>query len=558
MAFADFVETQMAKVESDAVLAKALGDAAPRDLPFLKAGPTPVAALREHISVERLRSSPLFAVRVHAGSPEGLADIANAVAEACVGEARQDERLALADRKERLMELHRRVKGDVAARLGALDSLRRASASRPGATPGGSDPSADTRQALLETRTRTAALRATLDARRAALAAREAAGFTAQIEAELGGDAEVRRLEALRDTVSQKLLEAGTEADSLPAVDVQRLVDEEPRVRALKEELARKQKLLAKLLGDASDGEAQASEHGRFVPTALIAAALPDHPGVQQLASLHGELTQALERELDEEARLNETRRQVSSRTQQIDSLRSHALTIESKLQQYSALAIQSNRAAVRSLPERIAQEQQKARERIVAQLQERAEARATKLRDQLGTVETSIRKRRDALRPAILARLEEATLGPLRHEVKALETELAACKASEEVLRELLKKQEAQRATAEESRLQVDALREDLRMAQQNLRQLEQELFRLDTLVITPGVVSVASHATKPTRPEPQTAVRAGYGAAGAVLALLLAMGVALSGKPVVSENSSRAREATPLRAGQDHRASR
>ncbi|MFC1806220.1 hypothetical protein ACFL09_04480 [Planctomycetota bacterium] len=523
-----FFDTQMAKVSSDSVLSRAL-DSAPEGL-FVQspAGEGRLTALRDALEVERLASSHLFAVRLRGETPQGLATVVNEIADACVTEAREDERRATAQQRQRLEAERERLDAEVRAKTAALARVRAAVASSAGGSGGASKPDSAVEQALVDVRAKRASLRARLDERRAALTARQTKGFTAQVDEALARDVELGRLSASRSALAPEVQKAQIEAASPAVDDLEALVSHDPRVVALREEATRRHRLLNKLL----DAAAHAKEAGQLrdsttIPCALIIAALPDHPKVQRLAGLHEELTRALKLELGSDKRTKQDTALRGSSTHKVDSLRSHLLTVQLQLQQYRAAALEAAHAAARSLPERLADEQERARERIVARRRKSAKDRLAALQGQVRTVDGQITERRERIRPQVAMRLETVALEPIRTEIRELGTELVACEASKRVLEELLGRQGRDRAAAEVNAVEVRALEDGLAHARQALSGVEQDRVALDTMVAVPGVVTVASRATAPVRPKPFVGQRVGYAAAGIAAAFIVALTV-------------------------------
>jgi len=525
--FAAYFDTQMAKVRSDAVLRRALDEAPTAHVVQGRARGEALGVLRDTLQVQRLGASYLFAVRLSAQTPQGLADTVNAIARACEAEAQEDQRRATSRQRQRLENERKRLHGEVDGKAAALARLREllASMSTSGVEGSGREATTAVEQALIDVQAKQASLRTRLDERHATLKARRAETRTAEIEKVLGGDAEVRRLTALRDSVAQKRQSAQIESVAPEPVDLERQVSQDPRVTALRQELGRKHRLLDRMLEAAArGGSTSESDASPTIPCGLIAAALADHPEAQRLASLRDELSQALKRELDADQADRRPPAMKGGSTLRVDSLRSHLLTIQCQLQEYGSQALEATRTAVAALPARLAQEQSRAREQILARLRRTADERTAALRGQLHSLDEQIDQRRGEVRPRVAARTESAALEPILADIKTLGAEVVACDASEGALRGLLARHSSRRATAEQASWEARDLENGLGQAREALARTERDLLDLDVMATAPGVVTIASQAIEPTGPEPYVARRAPYSAAGIVLACLLA----------------------------------
>ena len=526
-AFAAYFDTQMAKVRSDAVLCRALDEAPTAHVVQGRARGEALGALRDTLQVQRLGASYLFAVRLSAQTPQGLADTVNAIARACEAEAQEDQRRATSRQRQRLENERKRLQGEVDGKTAALARLREllSSMSTSGVEGSGRETITAVEQALIDIQAKQASLRTRLDERRATLKARRAENRTAEIEKVLAGDAEVRRLTTLRDSVAQKLQSAQVESVAPEPADLEKQVSQDPRVTALRQELGREQRLLDRMLEAATRGGGTSEpDDSPTIPCGLIAAALADHPEVQRLASLRDELSQALKRELDADQADRRPPAMKGRSTLRADSLRSHLLTIQCQLQEYGSQALEATRTAIAALPARLAQEQSRAREQILARLRKTADGRTAALRGQLHSLDKQIDQRREELRPIVAARTESAALEPILADIRTLEAEVVACDASEGVFRGLLAKHSSRRATAEQASWEARDLENGLGQAREALARTERDLLDLDVMAVAPGVVTIASQAIEPTGPEPYVARRASYSAAGIVLACLLA----------------------------------
>ena len=206
--YESFFQTQMAKVSSDIVLGKVIDDASVRTAPLLRDSVNPLRTLRKALSVRRIENTQLFAVSVRAPNPEGLATIVNTVIREYRAYIDQADAVSQNRRLQVLDGERKKLKLEVDTKMAAVAKTREAMASDPNSSPGpaGRDPVSSTQESIIEARAQRTAAQA--------------------------------RLERLKKAAEESSDESAENAGEIPSSKVQEMIDADPEVKALRQELA--------------------------------------------------------------------------------------------------------------------------------------------------------------------------------------------------------------------------------------------------------------------------------------------------------------------------------
>ena len=318
----------------------------------------------------------------------------------------------------------------------------------------------------------------------------------------LSDNPEAKRLVELAMGLRQELVLIQAHGGVPPAATVRERLDAQPQIRALREEITRKEVELA-----AKSETLNERHHTIWYMKATL-------DGMRsRLAKAEVELKDKVSAELKQETQQREK------------ELRAQLLSVEEQLMPYCERALKQTRGTLAALRERLATLEPELKTQAVQDVKKDAERRVGELRTQLTAVEKQVQQSREQGRAKVVARLKEEGRANMARQLKDLESELVACNTSDIALRAMLGKQVEQRALAERKGAELKSLEDDLGRARQSLLGVEQRLHELEVEAGAPGYVSIASMASDPKLPEPYADKRVKYG----IVAVIGAAGLAL-----------------------------
>lgn len=224
--YESFFQTQMAKVSSDMVLGKAVEDPSVRATPLLRNAASPLRTLRKALAVQRIENTQLFSVSVRSENPEGLATTVNAVIREYRAYLDQADAVSQNRRLQVLDGERKKLKLDSETKTAAVAKVREALAGDPSGTTGTltRDPISVTQESIVEARTVRAA-----------------------------AEGKLRRLQDLGKDAEDAQDTADPESHPELSMKAQELIDADPQVKALNEEIGRQQVQLSDMSNTLQD-----------------------------------------------------------------------------------------------------------------------------------------------------------------------------------------------------------------------------------------------------------------------------------------------------------------
>ena len=251
--YESFFQTQMAKVSSDVVLSKCIDDPSVRNTPLFRNAttfrgrPNPLRVLRGALTVKRIENTQLFSVSVRADSPDGLATIVNAVIREYRAYVDQADAVSENRRLQVLDAERKKLRLEVDTKMSALAKVREGLAGDPNGAPGSlsRDPVSVTQEAIIEAKTQRAAAKARLERLQAAPEAGAGQVVGVPVAAALVDDPDLRHLIGGSQTRREFVSTDAPPSCGADNAKVQEMMESDPSVKSLREEIAKQELDLA-------------------------------------------------------------------------------------------------------------------------------------------------------------------------------------------------------------------------------------------------------------------------------------------------------------------------
>jgi len=402
-----FFNTQLAVIRSDVILGRCVSDPVVSGSPLFEGKvEDPIATLRRAVVVQAVPSTQLFTVSVTDEHSQGLAAVVNTIVKTYLGYLDQTDSVAQNRRIQLIDSERKKLQLEVEAKTAALAKLRAVVAGDPNAGGGNPlrDPLSILHQALVDVRTKQSSLKARLDPLQALLKGGQILVPDRFVEDTLDRDLEIQHLTAMTVQVRRELLGAETEAMTPPVPAVEARLRADPRVMALRQEIARCELQLAGLTEDPGK-VAEPDVRGpaeQAPPDAPGGSALDHATEVQRMTGLRAHLRQesaalemisatppasAVRERIEADSQVRMLREDLAVKELQ--------LAVQSETLSDKHHAITNTKAAIEGIRTRIAKLEVEVREKIVQSLQremkEHADQRKKEITAQLKQIDDEI-----------------------------------------------------------------------------------------------------------------------------------------------------------------------